>query len=760
MLQLKEIKDLNDYFIELDRRETKCVYFSRINGFSDEIGTFLLKYYEEARRYGVVIEGRIPSPSGQNLEYFYEMMGTDFQLDSKFLSDNLKKWLPRLNGVQHSYVSQSFFDLLCQMKETGKTDSMLRNTYIKFMCWLYYKFERILNQLGQTHLPKILYEGSISSYELMLISILSNAGCDVVLLQYEGDLAYRTIDPNDVYSKNLHCMGMGPFPAGYHLGYIREQIQKKQNLQRLYGDTCTIKRYTNRWGFNADVNWLDVLKNEAKRGQEKNCFYNMFLRIDGVEDKMTYVNTLYQLQQELKSSRRGLVILNHTIPVPEPEEIASIRRRPYSSVEQLIADLSLNLLPVSNRELQQLMRASFAEIILELADKETNGNRLLNKAVYLLCWLRRYQNRLFANWKLSQTGCFILFGGCQTETELWFLKFLSRLPVDVLMLCPQQNAKEFDRNEDDFFVIRYSDSLELNHYPEDAASARIGTAAYHAERELDTLLYENTGLYRNQQYGKANAITLQTMYEEIRILWNEELKYRPGFGVNHNIVNMPVIFSKVSGVKDGRVSAYWASIKALISQDTIVIKETPYVSHLTVNPMKAAAATFYKNGRLLREKIKEHPNYPYRLLRQEIQEMMLDTLDWLICSRVIKGIGVNGMEYTVISTVLSLPKEIIRLLQKFDYTKKNPKLIYILSGEQAVSPEDAILTAFLNRMGFDIVFFVPTGYQCVEAYFTDNIMEEHQIGEYLYDLCIPDFDLISSGAVRQSWRERIFKKGD
>ena len=53
------------------------------------------------------------------------------------------------------------------------------------------------------------------------------------------------------------------------------------------------------------------------------------------------------------------------------------------------------------------------------------------------------------------------------------------------------------------------------------SSARMGTAAYHAERELDTLMYQDSGLYRNQQYQRADIINLQTMYEEIRLLWNE-----------------------------------------------------------------------------------------------------------------------------------------------------------------------------------------------------------------------------------------------
>lgn len=102
---------------------------------------------------------------------------------------------------------------------------MLKNAYIKFMCWLYYKFERIVNQLGANELPKILYEGDISNYELMLISILSNAGSDVVLLQYHGDAGYLKSDPASVLSDDLQMERMTAFPEGYCLKKVREAIQ-------------------------------------------------------------------------------------------------------------------------------------------------------------------------------------------------------------------------------------------------------------------------------------------------------------------------------------------------------------------------------------------------------------------------------------------------------------------------------------------------------------------------------------------------------
>ena len=164
MLEHKKIQNLSDYFVELDNRRERGVYFYRINGYSREVDAFIKKYYDAARKTGVVIEGKIPNPDEGNLAYYNEIMGMEFQMNQTFILTSLKKWLPRMNDLQRQNVAESIYDSLESMRKAGKTENMLKNAYIKFMCWLYYKFERIVNQLGENNLPKILYEGNGSNY--------------------------------------------------------------------------------------------------------------------------------------------------------------------------------------------------------------------------------------------------------------------------------------------------------------------------------------------------------------------------------------------------------------------------------------------------------------------------------------------------------------------------------------------------------------------------------------------------------------------
>ena len=88
----------------------------------------------------------------------------------------------------------------------------------------------------------------------------------------------------------------------------------------------------------------DGAVNETLNGtSDPKLFYNCFLLINGVEDKLTYLNELYQFGQELKAAGRPVVIVNGRIQPPSPEEIAGIRRQNYRNTDELLMNLSENI---------------------------------------------------------------------------------------------------------------------------------------------------------------------------------------------------------------------------------------------------------------------------------------------------------------------------------------------------------------------------------------------------------------------------------
>lgn len=743
MFQLGRIEKLHDYFSACSRRREQAVFFYRVAGYSGEVAAFLTQYDQAARTNGVVIEGRIPNPDPKQLDYLAEMMGSDFQLDAGFLTQKLTRWLPRLTGAQREAVVTAMTATLQDLQAHGKNENMLRNAYIKYMCWLYYKFERILGRLGGDELPKILYDGTVSSYELQLLVILARAGADIVLLERAGDAGYLRCDPTSQYAQLYQAPGLTPFPADFSLRQLREQGRQQAERQKLYGAPAGIAPCTNAWMKTPDGK--EILTAVRARGDDPKLFYNAFVVQYGVEDKLLFHSDMVAFYQQLKREGRKVCLENGRLPPPTPEEIAAVRRRNHQTAEQLAADLAANLQYPNNQQLQTLMRQAFLDVVLE-EDKAVGGNlnRLLNKAVYLVAWMKRYQKDLFQNWQAPEVGVFILFGACSGDNEALFLRLLAKLPVDVLVLLPDLNAPCVLKDPA-LLDLHKEHSLPMTDFPVEPSQMRVRTAAYQAEREMDSILYQNTGLYRARQHQKAEAVTLQTMYEEIGLLWDQELKYRPGFAAEGDTVTVPVLLEKICGIKDGPILPYWLEIKKLVTPETTLVTKLPWQTGLEANPMKPYATQFLRQGRLQREKIKQHKDYPYGILRPEIQDYLLDKLQVLLDEKLIAGTYQNGTEYTIVSTILGLPKDLLRRIQNFDFTKKNPKLIIISTTEETLSLEDSILVAFLNLVGFDILFFVPTGYQSIEKYFQKPFANEHQLGPYRYDLQVPDFRTLHEG---------------
>lgn len=903
-----KIQSLDDFFVPLSGRSEKGVYFYRFNKTSDKIDEFIYKYYNAARKSGVVIDGKIGNPTESNLSYYQEIMGRDFQMSMGFISDALKKWLPRMRAIQRENIAGAIYDVLDGLRRSGKNENMLKNAYIKFMCWLYYKFEGVVEQMNGENIPKIFFVGDIVGYEFMLINILADAGCDVVFVQPHGDVSYLKVDENlersfeyvgengaaeqnmvrefaadfsiksmlenhdfkaqrengqgtiklqsggqetkshgtggsqvDVQNiqrqesgipqaeekstkslqnkkslnikvqsteaDNINSMadrggsqpkisykvstrnctnvwiegnGLDDFlqPAGVRKDRFRklyenerrtEKVNNVENVQNLHNIRNTekvnnienaqnlhnIRNIENNLG-----NGMFSADNAQGYGADKDkIFLNCYVRINGVWDKLTYENELYQFYLSLKAMKRNVVVISELIPKPDVDEIAKIRRENYRDVFQLVKGLELNINFTENPIVSEFLINSFEDTVYGEADRLGTGaniNKILNKAVYLLCFINRYQTQLFKNFSYDNIPCFIYMGGCNDENEAMFMHFLARTPIDVLILCP--NRAERCRLEDNIlYDINYDEQLAIDKFPIQNSGLHIGTAAYHAERELDTLMYNDDTIFRDKQYDKARTVSLQTMDREIKILWETEIKYRPGFSTVDGSVNIPVIFSKFSGVKDGNVREYMIMLKKLMTPETVVVDKVPNILSTDANPIKEYATEFFKNGRLHRDKIKKSRAYRYGFLRDEMQDYILDKLEFLIAQKYIKGTFENGTEYTIVSVALNLPKEVTRLLQAFDFTKKNPKLLYINTSDELISLEDTIYLTFLHLLGFDVALFVPTGYN-MEKYFNLKLMEEHQLGDYIYDIQIPDWESIPL-SLHTSWRDRLFRHG-
>lgn len=772
---------LDDLFTAYSKRTNKGAYLLRSFSYGKDIEGFLQKLIVNRSKYNVLFIDKFNNPDEQQLDYYESVLGLEFSNTRQFYENAFAKWLTRLNPAQKNTLIDSLEETFNMLLKSGKTESILKNIYVKFMCWFYYKLESILSSLGNDNFPKIIYTGNISYHELLLVHLLAESGCDIFLLINDIE-SYKKADGNHSLSHIFEDSNKLPFPNDFSAHYILNKLAKnntaaqqnspsnqqanKPNQSQISGSSkITLPPNipnvnTNAWLYttvesskNLAATPLEILNAflmpEGERG-DGNTIYNLFIRINGIWDRTTSVKDLFSWQKKLSQNGRNIIEINK-IDIPSMQETQNIPRFNITSKEDIVAGIYPVLQKTSVPRLNNIIYKAFYDVIMN--DDEDKLNRLNNKAIYLAVWFNRFAGRLYANYKDDNNmPVFIYFGGAKSNFECIFLKFLSHILCDVLILCPSENDKCM-LEDGKLFSVSYDEFLNIHELPKTPDDAVIGTVAYHAEQDLTNVLYDNSGLYRQRQYKHADTLKLQTMLEEINILWHETGTYRPGFETMDNTVLLPVIAAKINGIKNGNKKQYWENIKKKLGDDTVLIKSVPYIKNINTTNFKAHE--LIRNGKILVDVIKSSPKYKYKILRNETQEHIFNKIQLLLDSKIIKGTFTQGMEYRILNVLLDLNKDIIRLIQKFDFTKYIPKVVVLAFSENSCSIDDAILLAFLHFAGFDIAIYTPTGYQVVETYYNEPLFVDYQAGEYDYDMKEEDIDKSFLG---QEILSRIFRR--
>ena len=292
----------DECFLPISKRRQSGTFFFRVTQYSNEIGEWLWKYHEAARQKGVILENQIQNPDERQLNYYMESMGTGFSPEGSFIRSALQKWMPRMNEGVRAEFAEALHAQLQELRMQGKSEGIQKNVYIKLMCWLYYKFERLMPYLGQDDAPKILYESSsITNHELILLRLLMSMGTDIVLLETQSDEAYQKLDAASAYSQILSLSGGKPFPADFSLKKFRKEhmsprVQASPSSQSRAtpprpaavpggnaGTTIDVEKRlaipskapcTNAWMKKAD--WQEARTPPVMRGTDTALFYNVF----------------------------------------------------------------------------------------------------------------------------------------------------------------------------------------------------------------------------------------------------------------------------------------------------------------------------------------------------------------------------------------------------------------------------------------------------------------------------------------------------
>ncbi len=742
MFKVLTLKDNNDYFLSLSQRSSKGVYFYRCIGFDDNILKFLRKYEIYSQNKGVYIKENILNPSDKEVKECLDKINENFALTISYITDNTKILLNYLNTFQVTLISESVFEILNELYKGGANANILKNAYVKFMCWSI-RFQKFLRYIGNEKVPKVLYEGEISKYEVYMLRILSLCGCDVLYVNFNSDENFIKFHNNQ--SKLIN----GKFKGNPKIHFSKINLEELEKEDKIKEEIQSIdnKIVQNTW-INEEDFFEVIEKTNTLRGVLTNSYnkiYNMLIQYLGVDDKGAYNNRLLSLKQKLQKSKKSFLLIEGKIANPTIEEVNSIKRENYLNMKDLIKGVCKNIY----NSFQDNMLSYALKALTDTLENihETNLNKLNNFAIKQICWLKRYSDKLV--YDKENLPIVIYYGDCISSSEAYFLKMLSQMPVDVIYISPNKEISNLLGGK----VVELPNSESIIEFPTKEMKVKASTVAYKAEKEIETTLYNDTGLYKNQQFARSTPITLKTTYEEISIIWKEQSKFRPSFKSEDNKVYVPNIFAKVCGVKDGDINKYIKEIKELITDETIYYKSLPFFKSVPKLD-NISVSNIIINNEINKRNLKSIKEYKYDYLNSDTQNYIIEKIQELID---LKWIEYNNIDLNtvILSTLLNLDKPTLNLIQKFDFTKEVPKIVIVDTDESMANLEDCIYILFLNLIGFDIIVFTPTGYRNIEKYIKEECFENYIIGDFIFNLKAPNIK--TATAEKTGFFEKFFK---
>lgn len=764
---------LEAYLLPVSRRTPPEPQFLRVIGY-DRQGTtltYLKKIYALTSRQGLYIRDGIPNPTEAEIQRFYGAVGEQFTFSPPVVARHLTVWLGQLRPAQRTCLATAMAEVLEILERQGSNESIRKNTYVKFMCWLREPFGGTLMGLGKESPPKVLYEGQLGKYELLFLHLLHRAGSDVLYVDFCSEAAYSKAARGGDYSQPIY--GEITAPPADHFAKQQEAPGRQSSIPApprsapparptppkpappsppawagLEGEVSL-----NTWAGDTPP-WEAVLLPQTQRKSKKLCA--LFSLCFGADERAEYRNRLFRLGRALEASPKQWLLVETKIPGPTAQEVAPFRNIDKKGARPVLIRALADKVTPSTGRVQTLLAQRAFSLVME-GNPEQDPVRLYNYGVRLACWLKGYVEKLFDREWVEYSPA-LLYYGPASGAEISLLWALAQTGVDVLYFCPSLSAEgEFARHflPHDWVETRWGQNLPMEPFPQREERMRAGTTAYNASRELDQLLYSDTGMFRDRQFVRSQPVTLKTTYDEVGQLWREEAQYRPSFRTEGGVVYVPNLFSKVCGVDKGDLELYWNRIREMVTENTYLATSVPFLQVNGPSMSAPQARSFLHNGKLDPKALKSSRFYRYDYLAGDIQDYILEKIQALIDYDLIVD-GGEDLPAAMLSVLMNLDKELLRLLQNFDFTREIPKFLVVDVTETVFTLEECILLAFLNLVGFDVAVFTPTGYRNLEKHLRPDSFDSLTVGTYEFDLTVPDLHSRPTGGGGGGWLGRLF----
>lgn len=791
---------LNDIFIPLDKRDNFRISQSPIipTYFYKYIGTKKDEtiYYNDLKEldrklidldklYLKFINGIPISPSNDILsktETIWKKYNPILPSNKNSLFDELKKInvYPELkNTLYQVSMIESFTDLLELYfnNENRINISKVKNFCLKFFTWINEYIPKIFGDFNGTSIqnninPKVIFYGNIKKHEIYFLTYLYKLGVDVL---------YINPNPDNDFIKNGELYEI---PNIFKLPN-NGQLKDFPSYKKPSNNSVPINRETNSKSINEESIFASSKRSNNpledifmplnhRAGYISSStpfvpiYFYRYIGTDKKEDE--YRHILFNLDKKLSSLNKLYIkFINHIPLKPNQElvkktkniwdEFKSINKStPDMIVEKFIETKSF---PDLKNELLNATLIKNFKFILDLylsKSKNTNTNKVKNFSLKLLLWTDEYVGNLLLDVDYKDTTTpiknpKILYYGDIKKHEIYFLILLSKLGADILYInsFSDESFEVLDNEETYSKALHLKNKIPIREFPKEDTVIRVETNAYKASEEISRVIHnDQDGLYKNWQFEayKTSHVTLKSTYDELKLLWNEESMMRTGFKVENGTVYIPNLFAKISGTYND-LNIYWDEIKQFKSVDQVLLFDKVPFTKISFKTSDMYTSSFLINEKGIdKKRLFEHQAYKYSHLKTALQETIIDKIDKLISSDMLKMSMTKEFKLKTLMTLLSLDDRILRLIQRFDYPFKVPKIIIYDNNESMFNDEDSIILAFLNLIGFDILLLTPTGYNNIEQKIHDKYFDTHKLETIKFDLDLPNFNSLNTNKAK------------
>lgn len=721
--------------------------FTRYIGYdnADVFRNMLIGSFAAAQKSGLFFEGKIPMASTTEITAAADYAAADIS-DAQSVGAGLKSWI---SSQRLPYSAETLTPAL--MEAVAQCGANGRNTYYVILCWLI-KYLSIKPE-------SLVYIGTGTLRELFFLYMMSLAGVKIIYVSYGMDKDFERFPHADAVQTVS-----GAKNEMLQIDFAHIDLTKAAQLAEMRAGAQQVEGRVERLSTTAAGIFEDFMTDRRTRVVKHGGVFTedgvipvYCAALIGYDEEAVYTNMLLKFKESFAGSKKQLIFIEKPLANPTADEIKLLGSVTRSSTSDMIDDLALRIKLNGDPTRTALAQTELRKLLNELY----TGNQTVafNYGSKLISWLYRCtQARKYA--VQYEDIPVILYYGAISQSELYFLNFMSRCGFDVIYITPDKQLLDLviDKNPGGRMqIFQLPQSKESGSYPDKPVKMKMATVAYSAERELDTMLYGgDAGIFRDFQFPNSQTVTLKTTLEEIGILWKQEARFRQGFATSGNLVTVPNIFAKISGVRDGNISAYWEEIRERLTPDTILrIKEAKDAQ--PENPDLSAYRSFYRNGKIDTERLKASTLNRCSYLPDRIQDMYLYKLQETVDSGFLKLSG-DELMCSVLHWGLNMDKEFMKMLQSFDFTKQLPKLIWIDAVEQTFTLEECVQLVLCNLIGFDILIYTPTGYKNLETFVSADAFEEHTLNEFMYNLEVPKFK-IPSETKNSGFFGRLFRKG-